>query len=159
MHCTCMHRVKNSIHTYGVKEILRNSMWVACQFNVFQTFDPIYLKDRVFAKVRYAGERDEKLIQALPHVPRGLIYLSVENDHLAVERFKSAEAKVTVFQKGRRRNGTSIDTFDQRSCSRNLVHAARRRAKVLTQRRAHQIVERSIAFCGKVSRRGFKERG
>ena len=69
MHCTCMHRVKNTIHTYGVKEILRNSMWIACQFNVFQTFDLIYLKDRVFAKVRYRGERDEKVIRAAPYVP------------------------------------------------------------------------------------------
>src|SRR5258708_19243877 len=42
---------------------------------------------------------------------------------------------------------------------RNLVHPARRRVQVFTQGRAHQIVERSLAFCGKVSRHGFKERG
>src|SRR5690348_18502816 len=108
-----MHRVKNAIHTYGVEEILRNSMWVACQFNLFQICDLFNLKDCIFVKVRYRGERNEEVIRPAPYTSCSLIYLTVENDHLAIEPFKSAEAKVTVFQKNRGKNGTVIDTFDQ----------------------------------------------
>src|SRR6202051_648840 len=119
MHCTCMQRFKNTIHTYGVKKIFRNSLYIACQFNVFQTFDLIDLKKRVFAKVRDRGERDEKLIRALPHVPGGLIYLAVENDHLAIEPFKGAEAKVAFLQKCPRRKRARVHTLDQSSRSRS----------------------------------------
>ena len=115
MHCTCMYGVKDTIHTQGIKQILRDAMWVAGQFDVLQTRDLFNLNDCVLAEVRYASERDEKVIRAAPYASCSLIYLAVENDHLAIEPFKSAEAKVTVFQKGRRRNGTGVDTFDQRS--------------------------------------------
>ena len=115
MHCTCVDGVKDTIHTQSVKEILRDAMRVASEFDVLQTGDFSNLNDSVFAEVRYGGERYEKVIRAAPYISRSLIYLAVENDHLAIEPFKSAEAKVTVFQKGRRRNGTGVDTFDQRS--------------------------------------------
>src|SRR6266851_2392092 len=115
MYCTCMDRVKDTIHPQGIKKILRDTMRVAGQFDVLQTCDLFNLNDNVLAEVRYGSERDEKVIRAAPDVPRSLIYFAVENDHLAIEPFKSAQAKVTVFQKGRRRNGTGIDTFDQSS--------------------------------------------
>src|ERR1700761_9347549 len=115
MHCTCMHRFKNTIYTYGVKEIFRNSMWIACLFNVFQTCDLTDLKDFVFAKLRYGGKRDEKLIRPLPHAPGGLINFAVENDHLAIEPFKSAEAKVAFLQKCPRRKRSRVDALYQSS--------------------------------------------
>src|SRR3981081_1959778 len=114
MHCTCMHGVKETIHTQGIKEIFRDAMKVACPFDVLQRYGLFNLNDCVLAEVRYGSERDEKVIRAAPYVTRSLIYFACENNHLAIEPFKSAEAKVTVFQKGRRRNGTAIDTFDQR---------------------------------------------
>src|ERR1700730_14927097 len=67
MHCTCVHRFKNTIHTYGVKEILRNPMWIACQFNVCQAFDLIDLKNSVFAKVRDRAEVSEKKASPSTH--------------------------------------------------------------------------------------------
>src|SRR6266481_3853456 len=63
----------------------------------------------------FGDQRHEKVIRPVPYASRSLIYFAVENDHLAIKPFKSAEAKVTVFQKGRRRNGTGIDTLDQSS--------------------------------------------
>src|SRR6266481_9507493 len=115
MHCTRMYGVKDTIYTYRIKEIVRNAMRVAGQFKVLQRSDLLNLNDRVLVEVRYGGERDEEVIRAAQYVTRSLIYFAVENDHLAIEPFKSAEAKITVFQKGRRRNGTCIDTLDQSS--------------------------------------------
>jgi hypothetical protein len=68
---------------------------------------------RVLAEVRYGGEGDEKVLRAAPYVPRSLIYLTVDNDHLTIEPLKSADAKVTVFQENRGQDGTRIDTFDE----------------------------------------------
>jgi hypothetical protein len=113
MHCASMHGVKDTIQTQGIKEISRDTMWIACEFDVVQACDLFNLKDCVFPKVRYGGERDEEVIRPAPYASCNLIYFTIENDHLAIEPFKSAEAEVAIFQKSRRRNGTGVDTFDQ----------------------------------------------
>src|ERR1700733_11130176 len=140
MHCTRMHSVKDTIQTHGIKEISRDTMWVAGEFNVLQTCDVLNLKDCVFVKVRYRGKGDRKVVRAAPYVSRSLIYLAVKNDHLAVEPFESADAKIPLFQESRRPDRTRVHAFDESGRSRNLIHAARRRVQVFTQRRVHKTV-------------------
>src|SRR4029077_13182286 len=130
MNCTRVNGFKDAIQAQGVEEIVGNALLVAGEFDVLQACDLFNLNDCVLAEVRYGGERDEEVIRAAPHVPRSLIYLAVEDDHLAIESFKCAEAKVTVFQKSRGQDGTRIDTFDEGSRSRNLVNATRARLQV-----------------------------
>src|SRR5580704_3780713 len=158
MYCTRMDRVKDSIHPQSIKQILRGAMWVAGQFDIRQRCDLFNLKGTVLAETRYGGERDEEIIRAASYASRSLIYLAVENDHLTIEPFKSADAKVSVLQENRGRDGTRIDAFDESRRSRNLVHATRRRVQVFTEGRAHQAVQRSLALRGKVPHRGFKGR-
>src|SRR3954471_4164518 len=60
----------------------------------------------------------------MPNPVSNLIDLAVEDDHLAVEVFKCAEAKVTVLQENRRPNRTGVNAFDKSSGGRDLIKRA-----------------------------------
>jgi len=60
----------------------------------------------------------------MPHSVSNLIDLAVEDDHLAVEIFKCAEAKVAVLQENRRKNRTGVNAFDKSIGGRDLIKRA-----------------------------------
>ena len=60
----------------------------------------------------------------MPHSVGNLIDLAVEDDHLAVEIFKCAEAKIAVLQENRRINRTGVNTFDKSTGGRDLIKRA-----------------------------------
>src|SRR6476659_10625489 len=60
----------------------------------------------------------------MPHSVGNLIDLAVEDDHLAVEIFKCAEAKVAVLQENRRTNRTGVNAFDKSTGGRDLIKRA-----------------------------------
>ena len=60
----------------------------------------------------------------MPHPVSNLIDLAVEDDHLAIESFKCAEAKVAVLQENRRRDRTGVNAFDKSTGGRDLIKRA-----------------------------------
>jgi hypothetical protein len=77
MYCTRMDRVKDAIHPQSIQQILRDTMWVAGQFNVLQTCGLFNWNDCVLAEVCYGGERDEKVIRSASYASRNLPLHSV----------------------------------------------------------------------------------
>ena len=60
----------------------------------------------------------------MPHPVSNLIDLAVEDDHLGIESFKCAEAKVAVLQENRRTNRTGVNAFDKSTRGRDLIKRA-----------------------------------
>ena len=56
----------------------------------------------------------------MPHPVSNLIDLAVEDDHLAIESFKCAEAKVAVLQENRRTNRTGVNAFGKSTGGRDF---------------------------------------
>src|SRR5207247_9721332 len=72
----------------------------------------------------YRSAGDKRVIRSMLHPGRKFLDLAVEDDHLAVEIFKCAKAKVAVLQENRRTNRTGVNAFDKGTGGRDLIKRA-----------------------------------
>ena len=89
---------------------------------------------------------------AMPNPVSNLIDLAVEDDHLAVEIFKCAEAKVAVLHENRRTNRTGVNAFDKRTGGRDLIKRAHFSSGGETQLRWHDdFAQDPIVVVGRIA--------